>query len=104
MESRRIHFDKVIVSVVVVLLLSVIVTMEFPEFLAVTDDTTNDFTIRKTITVDSFALSLSGGHRQITHIDFDSLAPKLLSPFLSPVAKVALAPAKLFILHCELRT
>jgi hypothetical protein len=54
--------------------------------------------------VDSLVLSLSGSHRQITDIDFDSPAPELLSSLLSPVAKVALAPSKLFILHSDLRT
>jgi hypothetical protein len=78
--------------------------MEFPEFLTLTDDTTNDFTIRKTITVDSLVLSLSGSHRQITDINFDSPAPELLSSLLSPVAIVALVPSKLFILHSDLRT
>ena len=104
MAGRRTLIGKLIVPAVVVLLLCVIVTMEFPEFLTLTDDTTNDFTIRKTITVDSLVLSLSGHHRQITDTDFDSPAPELLSSLLGPVAKVALASSKLFILHSDLRT
>jgi hypothetical protein len=104
MAGRRILIGKLIVPAVVVLLLCVIVTMEFPEFLTLTDDTTNDFTTRKTITVDSLVLSLSGSHRQIIDIDFNIPAPELVSSLLSPIAKVALAPSKLFILHSDLRT
>jgi len=78
--------------------------MEMPELLTLRDDTTNDFTIRRTISVDSLVLPLSGSYRQITGVDFDSPAPELFSSLLIPVEKAVLAPSKLFILHSDLRT
>ena len=102
--GRRTHIGKVIVPTVVALLLCVIVTMELPELLTLTNDTTNDFTILRTTTVDSFVLPLSGSHRQITGRNFDSPAPELLSTLLSPVEKPALLSSRLFILHSDLRT
>jgi hypothetical protein len=102
--GRRTLIGKLIVPVVVVLVLGVVVTMEFPEFLTLTDDTTNDFTIRKTVSVELLVPPLSGGHRQTSGIDLNIPEPELLSSLLIPVEKTALASSSLFILHSELRT
>ncbi len=104
MAGRRTRIGNLIVLAVVVLLLCVIVTMELPELLTLTDDTTNDFTIRKTITVDSLVLSLSGSHQQTAGVDLNIPAPEFFSLIFSPVEKAASPPSRLFILHLELRT
>jgi hypothetical protein len=47
MAFRRAHIRKIFVPAPVFLVLSVIVVAELPELLTLTDDTTNDLTVRK---------------------------------------------------------
>lgn len=104
MARRRTHIGGILVPALAFLLLCGIVFAEFPELLSLTDNTANDFTIRKT---DTFALPVHlyvDGHIRILDIDSKILVLNFHFSRLSPFEKTALVPTKLFILLSDLRT
>lgn len=103
MASRRTHIRKILPPAIVFLVLSGIVVAQFPELLSLIDDTTNDFTVRKTNTV---VLSVLLGGSEVVRMSglFSGSASGLLLSRPSPYDKLASAPSKLFLLHSDLRT
>jgi hypothetical protein len=104
MAYRRTHVGKILVPALAFLLLCGIVVAEFPELLSLADNTANDFTVRKNNTL---ALSVHlhfSGHIRIPDIVSKTLVLDFLFYRLSPFENAALAPSKLFILLCNLRT
>src|SRR5215472_15070723 len=103
MVSKRISFGKILARALLCLLLCAIVAGELPELLSLTDNTTNDFTVRGARSaVPAVRLNASQNGRVA---DQDS-APALdfLSLRESPYEKAELAPSDILILHSILRT
>jgi hypothetical protein len=103
MAYRRTPVGKILVPALAFLLLCGIVVAEFPELLSLTDNTANDFTVRKT---DALAVPVHlhiSGHIRIPDIVSKTLVLDFLFSRLSPFEKAAFAPSKPFILLCDLR-
>ncbi len=94
---------KILVASLVVLLLCSIVASEFPELLSLTDNTSNDFTLRKINTERLGALSDAGGPVRIADLNSSVLATTLVHSPLIPLEKAPVS-SELFILHSVLRT
>ena len=103
MISKRIGVGKTVASVLICLLLCGVVAAEFPEFLSLTDNTANDFTVSKANIV--VLRAFPDANRYFRMIDIDFNIPALTSRFshLNPFEKAALPPLELFILHSILR-
>jgi len=104
MTRARSHDGKIVVLVLVVLMLCVIVTVELPELLTLVDNTSNDFTVRKINTADSFVLQVVSNHPQSAFIEFCSSAPELPFSHLNPFEKARPVSSRLFVLYSDLRT
>jgi hypothetical protein len=104
MPRSRALLRKILVQALVVLLLCVLVALEFPELLILTDDTTNDFTVRRTNAIDLLDLQDSSGHLGIPGIDSSALVlePRLSPP--GPFEEAVVPSSDLSILHSVLRT
>lgn len=102
--SARSKIRKLLVSSLLSILLCGIVASEFPELLTLTDNTSNDFTIRKT-NIDGLGVLPDAG-RPVRIADVNSSLPAatLLHSRLIPFEKAAPVPSELFILHSILRT
>jgi hypothetical protein len=99
----RIKIRKILVTSLVLLLLCGIVASEFPELLSLTDNTSNDFTLRKINTERLGALSDAGGPVRIADLNSSVLATTLVHSPLIPF-ETAPVSSELFILHSVLRT
>jgi hypothetical protein len=99
----RTKIRKILVTSLVLLLLCSIVASEFPELLSLTDNTSNDFTLRKINTERLGALSDAGGPVRIAALNSSVSATTLVHSPLIPFEK-APVPSELFILHSVLRT
>jgi hypothetical protein len=104
MIPPRTKIRKILVASLVCLLLCGIVASEFPELLTLTNDTSNDFTVRNANTAGLRALP--DAHRPVRVADINSSAPAaiLLQSRLIAFEKAAPVPSELFILHSILRT
>jgi hypothetical protein len=100
----RIKLRKILLVSLVSMLLCGVVTSEFPELLSLTDNTSNDFTVRNTSTAGLRALP--GAHRPVRIADINCRVPAaiLLHSRLIAFEKAAAVPSELFILHSILRT
>jgi len=104
MANRKPRIGRILVTALTVLVLCGIVAAELPELLSLTDDTTNDFSLRNTnILVSPVRLD---AHRPVAIVDPDAnpagsrfflLRPNLFNP-------AALTPSELFLLYSVLRT
>ena len=103
MVSKRIGVGKTVASVLLCLLLCGVVAAEFPEFLSLTDNTANDFTVSKANIVVLRAFPDASRHVRMPDIDFNISAPTSRFSHLNPFEKAALPPLELFILHSILR-
>jgi hypothetical protein len=104
MTRKRATIGGILITVLVLLLLCGIVAGEFPELLTLTDNTSNDFTIRSTNSVDSRVLRDVQKHDQTAEIHHNTPAPHLFFSRLSPFEEAASVPRDLFIRHSVLRT
>jgi hypothetical protein len=94
----------ILVPALALLLLCGIVAAEVPEFLSLTDNAANDFTVRRTNTRDAHVLVDASRHLRVSNLEFGAPAPELHFSRFSPSVRVAAIPAKLYILHSDLRT
>jgi hypothetical protein len=103
MASKRISIGKILARALLCLLLCGIVAGELPELLSLTDNTTNDFTVRGARSVaPPIRLNASQNGRIA---DKDSApAPDFLISRESPFEKAELVPSDILILHSILRT
>ncbi len=104
MAHRKTRIGRILVTAVAVLLLCGIVAAELPELLSLTDDTTNDFSLRNTNTLVS-PVRLNA-HRPVAMVDPDA-NPAGAHFFLlrvNPFDPAALTPSELFLLYSVLRT
>ena len=99
----RTKIRKILVTSLVLLLLCSIVASEFPELLSLTDNTSNDFTLRKINTERLGALPGAGGPVRVADLNSSALAITLVHPPLISFEKAPVA-SELFILHSVLRT
>ena len=103
MMLARTKIRKILVAALVSLLLCGIVVSEIPELLTLTDNTSNDFAVRKTSTEGLRALP--DVRRPVRIADINSTVPAaiLLHSRLKPFEKAAPVPSELLILHSTLR-
>jgi len=103
MVRKRISIGTILARVVLCLLMCGIVAGEFPELLSLTDNASNDFTVRGARSVvPPIRLSAS---KNVRIADKKSApAPNLFSSRVSPFEKAELVPADVFIRHSILRT
>jgi hypothetical protein len=104
MQHNRSRYRKIIVPVLVILMLCIVVTLEFPELLTLTDNTSNDFAVRRTNTSDQLVLQVSSRHQRSTDVEFYSSAPEVALSHVCSFEKVPQSLSKLFILLSDLRT
>ena len=104
MARRRTHIGKILVTAFCVLLLCSVVAAEIPEFVSLLDDTSNDFTVRRTNTVDLLVSVNASMHLQIAEIESESPATQLLFSRLGTLEKAASVTSEPSILHSVLRT
>lgn len=102
--SGRVKIRKLLLASLVSILLCGVVASEFPELLTLTNDTSNDFTVRNTNTPG--LRGLADAHRPVPLADLNSSLPaaSLLHSRRIAFEKPAPAPSELFILHSVLRT
>ena len=100
----RIKVRKILLVSLVSILLCGMVASELPELLTLTNDTSNDFTVRNTSTAGLRALPDS--HRPVRIVAVNSSVPAaiLLHSRRSAIETAAPVPSELFILHSVLRT
>jgi hypothetical protein len=103
MMLARTKIRQILVASLLSLLLCGMVVSEFPELISLTDNTVNDFTVRKTSTEGLRALP--GVRRPVRIADINSSVPAaiLLHSRLIPFEKAAPVPSELLILHSILR-
>jgi hypothetical protein len=104
MMLARTTIRKLLVWSLFSLLLCGVVASEFPELLTLTDNASNDFTVRKTSTEGLLALPGARGPVRIADINSSVPATTVLHSRLIPFEKAAPVPSELFILHSVLRT
>jgi hypothetical protein len=102
MASRRTPIRHILIPVMVFLVLSGIVVAEFPEILRLTEDTTNDYTIRRTNTLVLPAFLDAKKSAGLAEVDSAAASNSPLSR-PSSLDNAALVPSKLFLLHSDLR-
>ena len=100
----RTNVRKILLVSLVSILLCGMVASELPELLTLTNDTSNDFTVRNTSTAGLRALPDS--HRPVRIVAVNSSVPAaiLLHSRRSAIETAAPVPSELFILHSVLRT
>jgi hypothetical protein len=102
---RRTSIDKIAAQALVFLLLCGIVAGEFPELLLLTDNASNDFTVRNT---NSVVLPVLRCARRIVRmpddLDIDTPAPHLPFSRLYRIEEAALIHSDALVLHSVLRT
>ncbi len=103
MVSKRISIGKILPRALLCLLLCGIVAGEFPELLSLTDNATNDFTVRGARSVVPTVRLNTSKHVRIADKDSVSASNLLFSRF-TPFEKAELAPSDVFILYSILRT
>src|SRR5450432_2914912 len=102
MFRGRTMISKILLRALVSLLLCGIAASEFPELLSLTDNTSNDFTVRRT---DSLALHARlEGSRRVQKADIASniCVPELYFSLLSPLKEIELVVTDTFILDSVL--
>ena len=104
MLSKRISIGKIVAKAMILLLLCGIVAEEFPELLSLTDDTANDFTVRRVDPVVSPSLLVARRHVRQVDIGSNTYAPELLFLSARPFERTVLILSGAFILHSILRT
>jgi hypothetical protein len=104
MARARTNIRKILVPALVSLLLCGIVVGKLPELVSLSDNTANDFAIRRTDSVAS--RPLLGVSRQVRAADIDSniCVPELHFSPVNPLEKTELVPSNAFFLHSALRT
>jgi hypothetical protein len=103
MASRRTPIRHILIPALAVLVLSGIVFAEVPELLRLTEDITNDFTVRKTNTLVLRVFLDTNNYVGMAGLDSDSASGLLFSRPRS-LDKAAIVPSKLFLLHSDFRT
>jgi len=104
MIRKRASIGRMFPHVIVFLLLCGIVGGEFPELLALTDNTTNDFTIRKMNSVISPRLRNAGRHVRVAAVVEPNITTHdILFLHLHPFERAAFS-SDAFILGTVLRT
>jgi hypothetical protein len=101
---RETIIGRILVPALALLLLCGIVAAEVPEFLSLTDNAANDFTIRRANTRDARVLVDASKHLRVSDLEFGAPALELCFSRLSQSVTVAAVSAKLYILHSDLRT
>jgi len=103
MVLARTKIRKLLVWPLLSILLCGVVASEFPELLTLTDNASNDFTVRKTSTEGLGALPEA--RRPVRIADMNSSVPAaiLVHSRLIPFEKAAPVPSELLILHSILR-
>jgi hypothetical protein len=102
MLRGRTNISKILLPGLVFLLLCGIVAGEFPELLSLSDNTANDFTVRRTDSVVSPALL--GASTHVRKADINSSTCELHFSRVSPFEKAELVPSAAFTVHSVLRT
>jgi hypothetical protein len=101
MVRKRISVGKILGRALLCLLLCGIVAGEFPELLSLTDNATNDFTVRGASSVVPPVLLKASKHVRI--VDKAAPAPNFLFSRLAPFEKAQLVPSDVFIFCSILR-
>jgi len=102
MSYRRAPIRHLLIPVLVFLVLTGILVAEFPELLRLTEDTTNDYTVRKTNTLLLRVFLDTNKSAGLAEVDSSDVSDLLLS-CTSSLDGAALVPSKLFLLHSDLR-
>jgi len=104
MANRKERIGRILVTALAVLVLCGIVAAELPELLSLTDDTTNDFSLRNTNALVSPARLHA--HRPVAIVDPDAnpAGSHFFLLRLNPFDPAALAPSDLFLRYSVLRT
>jgi hypothetical protein len=101
MQRGRTNIGMILVRALVLLMLCGIVAGEFPELLSLTDNATNDFTVRK---ADPAVAPTLVHARHVRKADIDSYTCALEFSRASSFETAELVPSRAFILHFVLRT
>ena len=104
MARRRTRIGGTVAQVIVFLLLCGIVGGEFPELLSLTENTSNDFTVRKTNSMVSSLPRDASRHDRVSDLEPIIAAHDGTFSRFSPFEKAGLAPPDVFILYTILRT
>lgn len=105
MASKRTHVRNFLIPALLFLVLSGIVVAEIPELLTLTENTTNDFTVRKINTAVLRVFLETRNYVGIAGVDSASAsASALLFSRSTPLDNAALVPSKLFLHNSDLRT
>jgi hypothetical protein len=104
MSRGRTNISKILLPGLVFLLLCGIVAGEFPELLSLSDNTANDFTVRRTDSVVSPAFLGASTHVRKADINSSTCTPELHFSRVSPFEKAELIPSAAFTVHSVLRT
>ena len=104
MARGRTRIGGVFAQVIVFLLLCGIVGGEFPELLSLIDNTSNDFTVRKTNSTVSSLPRDAGRYRRVLDVEANIAAHDGTFSRFSPFEKAELVPSDVFILYSILRT
>jgi len=104
MLSKRISIGKIVAQAMILLLLCGIVAEEFPELLSLTDNTANDFTVRRIDPVVPPSLLVARRHVRQVDIGSNTYTPELQFLSARPFERTVLIPSGAFILHSILRT
>lgn len=103
MASKRTHVRNFLIPALLFLVLSGIVVAEIPELLTLTENTTNDFTVRNINTAVLRVFLETRNYVGIDGVDSAS-ASALLFSRSTPLDNAALVPSKLFLHNSDLRT
>jgi len=104
MTRKRGSTGGVVAQVIVFLLLCGIVGGEFPELLSLIDNTSNDFTVRKTNSTVSPLPRDAGRYGRVSDVEPNSAAHDGTFSRFSPFEKAELVPSDVSILYSILRT
>ena len=104
MVRSRLKIVGVLVPALLLLLLCGIVAAEFPELLSLTDNATNDFTVRNANGLVLPAVADAGRGVRVADADSNSPAFALLFSRLRLLEKASLLTQEPVILHAVLRT
>ena len=103
MPSRRPGSSKILVPIIVGLLLCGLVTAELPELLSLTDNTSNDFTVRKASAPQSTANACAASYNS-SRLNTKGFVHNQQVSRIAAFDNVKPASSSLFILLCTLRT
>jgi len=104
MARRRTRIGGTVAQVIVFLLLCGIVGGEFPELLSLTENTSNDFTVRKTNSMVSSLPRDASRHDRVSDLEPIIAAHDGTFSRFSPFEKAELVPSDVSILYSILRT